>query len=313
MEKEILYRFFNGTATVGEETQVLDWGDADPAHRRQLLAERRIFDAMLMHADTHPVAAERRRRVFGLPKWAREVIKYAAVVLVVVGIGTFFVSRTYDRLLLAGNTISVPVGQRVDVVLPDGTKVCMNARSELKYPAYFIGKTRKVELSGEAFFEVVHDAKRPFIVETFACNVEVLGTKFDVEARPASGEFVTALVEGRVRVTDRATHQGVVLSPNEQATYADGQLLVSRIPDSEDFLWREGILSFRDASFADLLSEFEKYYGITIVGGGRVMSKALLTGKIRISEGVDHAFRVLQRSIDFRYKRSTTDDVIYIQ
>lgn len=311
MDKECLFRFFSNQATVAEEKKVLDWLDEDPAHHRELLAERRLFDAMLVAGE--PAAAPR-RKMFALPSWTREVIRYAAVVLVTVGLGGLYFSRAYDRLLTGSNTISVPAGQRVHVVLPDGTKVCMNALSELKYPSAFAGKVRKVQLSGEAFFEVSHDSGHPFVVETYACDVEVLGTKFDVEARPATGEFVTSLVEGCVKVSDRNNPSSqVLLNPSEQLHYVNNRMVVGKIPEHESFLWRDGLIAFRDASFMELIREFEKYYGVHFETTRKDISRTLFTGKIRISEGIDHALWVLQQSADFRYVRNDAKDVIYIQ
>lgn len=141
----------------------------------------------------------------------------------------------------------------------------MNALSELHYPTFFVGRERKVRLKGEAFFDVSHDRKHPFVVETYACDVEVLGTKFNVKARSEDGEFVASLVEGKVRVTDRFnTNNHVELRPREQVTHLNGRLILGRIPEHEGFLWREGLIAFRDASFGDLLDEFEKYYGVKI-------------------------------------------------
>ena len=195
----------------------------------------------------------------------------------------------------------------------DGTKVCMNALSELHYPTFFIGRERKVQLKGEAFFDVSHDRKHPFVVETYACDVEVLGTKFNVKARSEDGEFVASLVEGKVRVTDRFnSNNQVELHPREQVTHLNGRLILGRIPEHEGFLWREGLIAFRDASFGDLLDEFEKYYGVKIEVRRQDMPTNLFTGKIRISEGIDHALWVLQQSADFQYTRNELKDMIYI-
>lgn len=311
MDKELCYRFFEGRATEEEERQLLDWLDRDPAHRQQLLAERRLYDATLMLAGSEP---RRHRRIFSLPRWTRDAMRYAAVVTVAALVGGGFVSRVYERFLEAGNTITVPAGQRVDVVLPDGTKVCMNALSELRYPGSFSRGKRRVQLRGEAFFDVAHDRSRPFVVETYACDVEVLGTKFDVEARPETDEFTTSLVEGSVRVTDRGNpDRPVVLSPSEQASRVEGRLVVGRIPSHESFQWREGLIAFRDASFRELMKEFERYYGLKIEILRDQVTPKLFTGKIRISEGIDHALWALQQSASFTYRRNTAKDVIYIQ
>jgi len=170
-----------------------------------------------------------------------------------------------------------------------------------------------VQLKGEAFFDVSHDRKHPFVVETYACDVEVLGTKFNVKARSEDGEFVASLVEGKVRVTDRFnSNNQVELHPREQVTHLNGRLILGRIPEHEGFLWREGLIAFRDASFGDLLDEFEKYYGVKIEVRRQDMPTNLFTGKIRISEGIDHALWVLQQSADFQYTRNELKDMIYI-
>lgn len=311
MDKEFLYRFFEGSATEEEEKQLLAWLDTDPANRKRLLEERRLYDSMLMLAQAKP---RTNRLKFTLPRWTREAVKYAAVVLVAAFLGGAYVTTVYDRYLKAGNTITVPAGQRVDVVLPDGTKVCMNALSELKYPGFFIGKYRRVQLRGEAFFDVKHDGDRPFVVETYACDVEVLGTKFDVEAHPEWNEFTTSLVDGRVRVTDRENAgQQVELTPTQRVSRRNGQLVVDRIPSHEQFQWREGLIAFRDASFMELIAEFQKYFGVKIEVHCRQVPDNLFTGKIRMAEGIDHALWVLKQSADFTYRRNETKESIIIE
>lgn len=312
MDKELLYRFFSGETTVGEERKVLDWLDEDPVNYKEMLAERKLFDSMIMLGETERMRP--RRRILALPGWVRQTVRYAAVVLVAAGLSGVYISRLYDRLLLAGNTITVPAGQRVDVVLPDGTKVCMNALSKLEYPTFFAHKQRRVRLTGEAFFEVAHDSRHPFVVETYACDVEALGTKFDVEAHPEQDEFTASLVEGRVRVSDKNNPDSrVEIGPNQQVNRLDERLVVGKIPENEGFLWREGLIAFRDASFPELIREFEKYFGVKIEMRRKEVACKSMTGKIRISEGVDHALWVLQQSADFRFTRNEKRDVIYIQ
>lgn len=310
MEKEILYRFFEQRTSVEEEQRLLDWLDADPRHRQELLAERKLYDATLMLGPTGERSARQR---FVLPHWVRQSVRYAALLAVAAGIGGAYVSYRYENLLQGGNTINVPAGQHVDLELSDGTKVSLNAFSELRYPSSFHGAERKVQLRGEAFFEVAHDEKHPFIVETYACDVEVLGTKFDVEAHPETDEFVASLVEGSVRVTDRTeTDHRVLLRPSQQAMRRNGRLVVTPLPEHERFLWREGLIAFRDASFIELVREFEKYYGVRFDIRRAEIPGTLLTGKIRIAEGIDHALWVLQQSLDFRYTRNETKNMIYI-
>ena len=312
MEKELLHRFFDGRASVEEEKQVLDWIDRDPANRRELLAERRLFDSMLMLAD--PGRTTRKPKVLTLPRWTREVLKYAAVILVIAGAGGIYVSRMYDKFLLTGNTITVPAGQHIDVQLPDGTKVCMNALSELHYPTFFVGRERKVRLKGEAFFDVSHDRKHPFVVETYACDVEVLGTKFNVTADELTHDFTTALLRGKVKVTNKlASGDQIILDPNEKVCLNGKRLVLTRIENTDDYLWTEGILNLVGHPFADIIAKMEKTYGVKIqIQTAELPQIDVIRGKIPVNMGLDYALRALQKITPFQYEKDE-NNVIHIK
>ena len=315
MDKELLYKYINGQTSEQEEKTIVDWLDADPNNQKELNALWSMQDALIANVPYphHPHLQLPTRRL----KWYRQrfirICTQAAAVLLLVA-GSWYASRTVIIEDTAKQYLSVaaPAGQRIDITLQDGTSVCLNSGAKLEYPIRF-NRNRRVKLSGEAMFNVEHDAAHPFIVETFACDVEVLGTKFNVKARSEDGEFVASLVEGKVRVTDRFnTNNHVELRPREQVTHLNGRLILGRIPEHEGFLWREGLIAFRDASFGDLLDEFEKYYGVKIEVRRQDIPTNLFTGKIRISEGIDHALWVLQQSADFQYTRNELKDMIYI-
>lgn len=312
MDKERFYKFFSNQTSIDEERELLDWLELDPAHYTELLAERKLYDRIMLLSDEKALAATPKRTL--IPLWTRQMLRYAAVILLVVGAGIYSASRVRNEFQLATNTVSVPAGQHINVVLSDGTKVCVNALSTLEYPACFAGDSRQVKLTGEAFFEVTHDRKKPFVVNTFACNVKVLGTKFDVLAHPERKEFTTSLVEGSVQLTDaRDPQQTFMLKPNQQAHYEGERWVVNAIPQHEEFRWREGLITFSDVTFAKLVGEFERYYGVRIELRRAEVPTNLFTGKIRISEGVDHALWVLQQSCKFTYARNEANNTIYIQ
>ena len=136
---------------------------------------------------------------------------------ITVASGTYFYKSEICKIGEAMNTITVPAGQRANLTLADGTNVWLNARSEMRYPAVFTGNKREITLDGEAYFEVTHNEDKPFVVQTNKCNVEVLGTKFNVEAYSDSEDFCTSLMEGSVRVSDkRNPSETLVLAPNQQ-------------------------------------------------------------------------------------------------
>jgi ferric-dicitrate binding protein FerR (iron transport regulator) len=311
-----LCRFFSREATMEEEKVVLDWVEENAANQQEFLSERRLYDRVLLHGggDECPFeacsGARRRVRLLG---WAKKVMRIAAVVLLLLGLSHYHRSRQEKRMPV--NTVTVPPGQRVNLELPDGTKVCMNARSELKYPAIFADGHRKVTLKGEAFFEVAHEQAKPFIVETELCDVEVLGTIFNVQAYPGSGETSTILLEGQVRLTDRHTHRQVLLSPRQEAGFTPKTgFRVSGISDPDHLRWREGLICFQNLSLNRLIREFERYYAVKIRLERTQIGGHELSGKLKISDGIDHALRVLQKSIPFTYTRDKRDEqMIYIQ
>lgn len=312
MDKETLHKFFGGQATIDQQRHVLDWAEHSPENQKELIRERRLYDSIIMLADMKALSLHKKPR-FIMPRWAKETIRYAAVfIIAIVGVG-IYVSKLNENYLQSYNTISVPAGQHIEVMLSDGTKVYMNALSELRYPAFFTDKERKISLKGEAFFDVKHNAERPFIVETFLCDIEVLGTQFNVQADESKDEFITSLLEGKVKVSrNSASNEEVILNPNHQVKYSKGRLVVEQIPEYEKFVWREGLIGFNNATFTELVNTFEKYYGVNIIIKRNDIPTILFTGKIRINEGVDHALWVLKQSFNFNYTRNNTDNIIYI-
>ncbi len=313
MDKDLLYKFFEGKTSIEEETRVLDWVDQSPENHQEFLADRAFYDVMLLNENK--IFSRKRISKPLIMKLGKSLLRYAAVIVVALTLGGGYFSYRYNRLGESYNTISVPAGQHVDLTLPDGTKVSVNACSELKYPTFFVGDKRRVELSGEAFFEVARNEELPFVVETYACDVEVLGTKFDVEARQKTDHFITTLVNGSVRVSKRENpDHKVVLKPNQQVSLCEGSLVVEQKPRHEEFLWRKGLITFRDASFEELLKEFEYYYDVNIKVRREELPTTLFTGKLRVSDGVDHALWVLQQNADFEFRHSADEkECIYIE
>mgnify|MGYP000787008527 CR=1 FL=1 len=202
----------------------------------------------------------------------------------------------------------------MNITLSDGTNVWLNARTKIVYPAVFNKSVRQVAVDGEAYFDVAKDKKRPFIVETGKCNMEVLGTKFNVEAYSARKIFETSLMEGKVKVKlPHDDKNSVVLVPNQKTTLIDGRLVVSKIDDYNVYRWKEGLYCFRNKPFADIIKDLEKYYDLSIQMDKKEIAKVALTGKFRISDGLDYALRVLQNDVAFTYQRNRDNDVIHIK
>ena len=210
--------------------------------------------------------------------------------------------------------IMVPRGGEYRMVLADGTRVMLNAETRLRFPEAFGDGERRVFLEGEAYFEVTHKGGKPFVVRTDKCNVEVLGTKFNVEAYSDSEDFCTSLMEGSVRVSDKKKpSESLVLAPNQQVSWINGHLQSKPIADFDPFRWKEGLICFKSMHFKELMSRFEKCYGIHIIIENPKLADYICSGKFRISDGIDKALRILQKDAKYTFERNKDESVIYIK
>lgn len=313
MNKDIFNRYFNHEATLHEEEQLLKWLDDDPAHYDQLNQERRIFDALLLSDEPSP----QKKAMWTTRHFWTQVASLAAAVVVAFGVGVVATPYFESTPEMHYTQIDVPAGQRVDVTLSDGTEVCLNALSSLRFPQNFQGDTREVTLNGEGYFDVAHDKEHPFIVKTKRADVRVLGTEFDVTAfeKEANECFEISLVEGAVLLHDNLNKQDDIrMVPDQTVALREGRLVAEETPVFKDFAWRDGILSFHNEDFVTLLSRFESTFGVRIVNLMQDIPEATFTGKIRIDEGVDHALWVLLRNCDFHYFRDSIEhSTIYIE
>lgn len=321
MTDELLFKYFSNEASAEEVAQIEQWLEEDPARQSEFDSAHYLFNAMILHSDelskmTTPGALEKTSRK---SKVRRLVYRYAAAAaaVVIAGLSGVFVEReiNYNKMTAQTNVLEVPAGQRMSVTLSDGTQVQLNGNSRIAYPVIFSRKQRNVKLSGEAFFEVKHDERHPFIVETFASKVEVLGTRFNVYADEASEYFSTALVDGKVKVTTNdETAEQVVLAPDEMVKFVNNHLVVTKV-DAENLIsWTEGYINLADTDFESLMHRFENVYGVKIVIERETMPEiGYKSGKIRVSEGVNFALKLLQHECKFTYTENYETNTITIR
>lgn len=161
-------------------------------------------------------------------------------------------------------TLTTPRGKSFLLVLSDGTKVWMNAESSLRYPVAFNGKERRVELKGEACFEVAKNEKCPFIVSADGMDTRVLGTKFNVRSYKTEDRHVT-LVQGKVQVTNMTSHKSVMLQPGQDLTYTEtGEENISHVNIATYTAWTEGMFYFEDAPLMEIMSSLGRWYNVNI-------------------------------------------------
>ncbi len=311
MKQETLYRFFRGDASTAEQQDIMDWLDASPLHRRQFDHERAVYNALLLHGP-EPQAVRRIR--ISWRKITRYAMETAAVVLLAAGMSWAYIDRQQENWQQLTTQIAAGEGQRIHLTLQDGTKVWLNSGASLEYPALFTDDLRRVTLKGEALFDVTKDKQRPFIVDTYACEVEVLGTKFNVNADKEEQTFTTMLIDGSVKVSSHSSDQQVILRPNQRVKLlADGHLMLSESNDANEYLWTEDLIQISDHTLPEMLERLELCYGVQIDVQLKEIPELKAMGKIRISDGLEHALNILQHNCKFRYtyNHDTRQLVIY--
>ena len=171
---------------------------------------------------------------------------------------------------IAYNTMRTPKGRQFNLVLPDGTKVWLNAASSLRFPTTFTGKERQVELLGEAYFEVADNKAMPFVVNTNGTVVQVLGTHFNIMAYPDENEIATTLLEGSVQVVKNSRKQ--ILKPGQVAVVkqAEEGISISSADVDHAIAWKNGNFVFQHENIKSLMRKVARWYDVEIVYEGGV-------------------------------------------
>lgn len=314
MKTEILYNYLKGRTTPAEEERIAEWLAADPENQKEMDAVRFLFDGTELYGDslrTAPKASSVSWRPM-----IRRAVQLAAAIVIAAGAGFIANRHSLDGLSEMRNSIYVPAGQRMELTLADGTHVWLNSESRLDYPVLFAQDVRRVKLTGEAMFEVAHDQSHPFVVETFASDIRVLGTKFDVNADEERRKFSTTLLEGSVRISNRLNpgQENIVMQPNEKVDLIGNYLYTTRIDECDPPCWMNGLLDITGLSFVELMEKMEQVFAVKVVIERSAMpSTTGIGGKIRINAGVDNAFRWLHSVLDFGYEINETDNTVTIK
>ncbi len=181
------------------------------------------------------------------------------------------------------NTITTPNGGQYQVRLPDGSKVWLNATSSLTYPISFANqKERKVELSGEAYFEVAHNTAQPFRVFTGSQTVEVLGTHFNINSYTDEKNVATTLAEGSVKVSTAGNSK--VLKPGDQSLVAKGTIAIRQADLETVLAWKDGNMIFKSAVIEDIMKQVQRWYDIQVVYEGKIPQRLFSGGISRQSK-----------------------------
>jgi len=193
------------------------------------------------------------------------------------------------------NMIITPKGGEYKVQLPDGSVVWLNAGTSLRYPSFFSGKERIVELDGEAYFEVAKNPAKPFIVKSAQGNVRVLGTHFNIRAYKAEGVMKTTLAEGSVVLQQNGTAEK--LQPGESGTITQNSnaIAVAAANVSQDLAWKDGWFYFDKTPLQEIMAQIGRWYDIDVRYEGNVTEKRFV-GKINRNARLAEVLNILRLS-----------------
>lgn len=314
LNEEILAKFLMGECSESELREVNAWLDESGENARELFkleeiyhlgkmgyaseeqkiekAERRLFKR-LEHEKTKQ---HKERKMYG---WMR----YAAVFLaffLLGGFGYYF----YQSYSGVETLLAVTTQDKIkELKLPDGTKVWLNKYTTLKYPREFAAQGRKVYLEGEGYFEVTRNPERPFVVQSEAMQVRVLGTIFNLKSDKMRMSAVATLLKGEIEVKGNHDEGMIVLAPGQKAELngATRRLVVKQV-DTGIENWHNHEFVFEKADIYTIARTLENSYGVKIILAPDIDVKKTYTGALKKKEDVEAVLNLISNVIPIKYK-----------
>lgn len=318
--EELLPRFCDGMTTLEESHLVEEWIAENEENLKmvnQIHALHLAIDTLeiMKHTDLDRVLGKVKGRIqVKKMSWWRWTRRIAALLFIPLLLGCLWLYFDSTDNYPVAQTIEIKTnpGMTTTVVLPDSTLVCLNSESVLRYPSHFSGDVRNVELEGEAFFDVVSSKERLFIVNTKCqSQIEVYGTKFNVEAYDADSEISTTLIEGTIGFLYKDANgqsRKVDLKPNQKLVYEpemDKVRLYTTSGESET-AWKDGKIIFRNTPMPEILHMLEKRFNVEFVVKNKHLDEYSFTGTFTTQrlERIMEYFRISSQ-IKWRYIDNT--------
>jgi len=276
VDKSAVIRFLNGEMSLNERRELEAWINENEKNKKYFEDIRSLYEAA--HKELNEIAGTDKewerftQRVVNdirkKPDVLQVLIRVAAILLLpVVGLGIFYFyagnsgDTSYSNKKL---TVVAPLGQKSKVILPDSTVVWLNSGSKLSYISYTENSKRKVDLSGEAYFEVTRDEEHPFIVSTKDYKIKVLGTKFNVRSYDYDKATETALEEGKVAITF-SNGKNYELIPGQVALASNTANMEIKNADIKSIVcWKNNVLRFSNTPVKEMIPMLEHWYGVHI-------------------------------------------------
>lgn len=349
---DLIVSYFSSKVSEEEKAGLMQWLEKDKAHKKYFDEYHELWLAGKLdwagnNFNAHDGFSRFKKRVEDAEEENEEraglyrqislsLYKIAAIALIafITGVLAWAFMHKENSAIIAKQDITVPAGSKTRVTLPDGTIVWLNAASKLTYGSDYNQTNREVKLTGEGYFKVAKNARKPFIVNTSSITVQALGTEFNVKSYPEEGIIETTLVEGSVsvnKISGESSAKQVILKPNEKLTFIKktGKLFVAsdslvadntskapvareEVPRKEQMIvrtidpipyvaWKEDKLIFTGERFEEIKPRLERWYDVSI----QVNDPEILTYRFKGSfekESLEQALEALKLASHFNYK-----------
>ncbi|HPJ82221.1 MAG TPA: FecR domain-containing protein [Bacteroidales bacterium] len=319
--EEMLQKYFAEELNTLEKRELLDAVEKDQELREEFCRMQNLKAVTSLF----PASSDAETATTRLLEWKRKSnrtiysrITFYAAAMLVVGFALWGLLRPLTRTLPEEPStymieVTTPSNRTKSFRLGDGTVVWLNSQSVLRYPNRFSGKERRVELTGEAFFEVAPKQEMPFIVATGQYDIRVLGTKFNVFAYK-DYNVKTSLVEGSLEVINPSQEAPPVrIKPNESIEWEKDGWQRSFFEDNEFLLWRDGIYAFNDVPFIEIVNRLELYYNTTIIVNNEELQKYRFNAKFRQDDGLESILKTMRKIFRFKIDEDKETNTIKIE
>lgn len=311
----MIIRFFSGECTAEEREAVIRWVNRSDDNARRFFAWEEMY--LLGRADSREEArlirkAEKRlERITGEEKnrarhtlrlWRN--VRYAAaavVVAAVAGAALHYYTGDMPRQWL---TVATEAGETKELTLPDGSRVWLNENSSLSYPEAFDEGARALKMTGEAYFEVTKDRRRPFTVSNRTMSVRVVGTKFNFRDASPQRLAEASLIEGEIRVTGNNDEGSITLKPGQKVELntVTRNMKVSEANTALDAVWHDNLIPFRQADIFDIAETLETLYGVEIILSPDIDGTETYSGVLNRKESITEMLDILRATLHISYE-----------
>lgn len=314
INEEVLAAYLSGGLNAAQNAAVEAWYDASGANRKLLgevyyilYVNDRINDSADIDVEQALRRFKRRMHDGRRTAWRRGLLRVAAAAAIVaVLLSGGLMTASVSKRLTQPVTVYTQLGERSQAVLPDGTKVWLNSSSRVEYTTSVFSRKRCVKMSGEAYFEVTHDKRAPFVVSTNGLDIKVLGTRFNIRNDENRHRVTTVLLEGAVKVYPQEREEASVrLRPSQQLIF-DTETKAMQLMDvssaERSINWIDGRFCFEHNTFEEIVAELNRYYNVDIRFMDEKLRKMRFSGDFRVEDGIYHIMSVLQLTYKFNYK-----------